>query len=249
MTHLVIDCSSAADKKLASSRCADTLACTECVAVLSSKCHNPAHVCCTSRGGSRGGLEQALPICLSVEGFVLWKAVSTLRIVSCACASNGKRLRRGPLLREVRRLRSGGRHRDRLAGRQHILRPGALVVGPRARGGILFGRGGSPRGHRCRRRERGVGAPRVAGTLTVLAGAISHILVVTVGFDEGSTLLLAGRPAPTRASGCPPGALLSFASVMPSTLSANGASDVLMLRGNCTGPPRRPSTPFTAMCP
>ena len=75
--------------------------------------------------------------------------VSTLRIVSCACAFNGKRLRRGSLLREVRRLRSGGRHRDRLAGRQHILRPGALVVGPRARGGILFGRGGSPRGHRC----------------------------------------------------------------------------------------------------
>jgi hypothetical protein len=205
MTHLVIDCSSAADKKLASSRCADTLACTECVAVLSSKRHNPAHVCCTSRGGSRGGLEQALPICLSVEGFVLWKAVSTLRIVSCACASNRKRLRRGPILREVRRLR----YRNRLAGRQHILlqrhvlRPGALVVGSRARGGILFGRGGSHRGHRCRRRERGVGAPRVVGTLSVLAGAISHIL--------GSTLLLAGRPAPTRASGCPPGALLSFA--------------------------------------
>jgi hypothetical protein len=153
----------------------------------------------------------------SVEGSVLWKAVSTLRIVSCACASNGKRLRRGPLLREVRRLRSGGRHRDHLAGRQHILlqrhvmRPGALVVGPRARGGILFGRVGSHRGHRCRRRKRGVGAPRVVGTLTVLAGAISHILVVTVGFDEGSTLLLAKRPAPTRAYGCPPGALLSFA--------------------------------------
>ena len=155
----------------------------------------------------------------SVKGCVLWKAVSTLRIVSCACAFNGKRLRRGPLLREVRRLRSGGRHRDRLAGRQHILRPGALVVGPRARGGILFERGGSPCGHRCRRRKRGVSAPRVVGTLTVLAGAISHILVVTVRFDEGSTL------------------------------SANGASDVLMLRGNCTGPPRRPSTPFTAMCP
>jgi hypothetical protein len=123
------------------------------------------------------------------------------------------------------------------------------VVGPRARGGILFGRGGSPRVHRCRRRERGVGAPRVVGTLTVRAGAISHTLVVTVRFDEGSTLLLAGRPAPTRVSGCPPGALLSFASVMPSTLSAYGAIDVLMLRGNCTGPPRRPSTPFTAMCP
>jgi hypothetical protein len=191
----------------------------------------------------------------SVESCVLWKAVSALRIVSCACASNGKRLRRGRLLREVRRLRRGGRHRNRLAGRQHILlqrhvlRPGALVVGLRARGGILFGRGGSHRGHRCRRRERSVGAPRVAGTSTVLAGAISHTLVVTVGFDEGRTALLAGRPAPTRASSCPPGALLSFASVMPSTLSANGASDVLMLRGNCTGRPRRPSTPFTAMCP
>ena len=148
--------SSAADKQIvAGSRYTDTVACTECVAVLSSKCHNPAHVCCNSRGGSRGGLEQALPICLSVEGFVLWKAVSTLRIVSCACASNRKRLRRGPILREVRRLR----YRNRLAGRQHILlqrhvlRPGARVVGLRARGGILFGRGGSPRGHRCRRHE------------------------------------------------------------------------------------------------
>ena len=42
-------------------------------------------------------------------------------------------------------------------------------------------------------------APRLVGTLMVLAGAISHTLVVTVGFDEGSTLLLAASGAHSNA--------------------------------------------------
>ena len=61
---------------------------------------------------------------------MLWKAVSALRIVSCACASNGKRLRRGRLLREARRLRSGGAAHSSVLVAPDDSRGGGLGVGP-----------------------------------------------------------------------------------------------------------------------
>jgi hypothetical protein len=62
-----------------------------------------------------------------------------------------------------------------------------------------------------------------------IAGAVSHTLFDTAGFYDGITLLLA--VSGVHSTCCPPGALLSFASVVPSMLSAYGASDVLMPRG------------------